>query len=480
MINLISNGFYWEVLQKVLANISSEFKINYACNIYYQTPISKFKAKEIDWIDYDRLLEIKKYPADPNTLIPLDEELIRAMSECERLVLKMIDRKEQARRYSYQERKEMYYYYLRYWNHIIETKKINLFLTANIPHEVFDFVAYELCRLKKIPTILLYNESQTGDTVLIMNDWRESCRELPVHYSELKKKYAKSPIDEIRLNKQFEQYFLDRTSENPDKIFYMKKDFQVYTKIKGVATTIKRIFDTFKKQPFFALHFAAKVLLKKIKDIYFNRYYSSRAVKPDMKAPYVYLALQYQPELTTSPIADAFVDQLLIAQMLSKHLPKDVKIYVKEHPVQSSYGRTLSFYRDLLATDRIVLIKKNFDSRELIKHSKAVATATGTVGWEAMCRLKPVLMFGNYTYQYYDGVYQVKTNNDCISAVRKIFVEKEQTNLKGLKIFLRAFEDVSVRGTVDPDYLKVSKILENENIDNLTKACLTKIKLALK
>ena len=49
----------------------------------------------------------------------------------------------------------------------------------------------------------------------------------------------------------------------------------------------------------------------------------------------------------------------------------------------------------------------NIDSFPLIANSKAVATVTGTVGWEAMVRRKPVLVFGLSWYEKYAGVLKI-------------------------------------------------------------------------
>ena len=44
-------------------------------------------------------------------------------------------------------------------------------------------------------------------------------------------------------------------------------------------------------------------------------------------------------------------------------------------------------------------------SMELIKKSSIVATVTGTVGWEAIRLLKPVITFGNAYYNFLPGVF---------------------------------------------------------------------------
>jgi hypothetical protein len=87
-----------------------------------------------------------------------------------------------------------------------------------------------------------------------------------------------------------------------------------------------------------------------------------------------------------------FGDQTLIVDMLAKTLPKDWKLYVKEHPWQlQPFGwgemqRTQEFYDTIAGYPNVVLVSRDVETSELVSGSKAVATVTGSVGWDALCR----------------------------------------------------------------------------------------------
>ncbi|MEK7518899.1 MAG: hypothetical protein AAB549_03165, partial [Patescibacteria group bacterium] len=170
MRNLIINGFFGDALQKVIVNVCQKIPINHLSIIYYKKPIKNLAVQEVQFIKYHSLLPTSQSLYDPNNLIPLDQELITGMANSERIVLKMIDRLEVGRRYTHQERVDIYYYFMRYWNTVIEKHSVNLFIAANVPHEIYDYVVYGLCQLKKIPIIFLYHQSQIEDTALIMHD----------------------------------------------------------------------------------------------------------------------------------------------------------------------------------------------------------------------------------------------------------------------------------------------------------------------
>lgn len=491
MINLISSGFYGKTLHKVTKNLFKQLNINYANIVFHTETFKGAKAKKIDWVDYSQLVRIKQIPLDQNDLIPLDEELITKMSNCERVVLKMMERLEPYGKYQYQTGVNLYYLYLRYWNHIIEKNKINLFLSANVPHEGFDFVIYELCKLKNIPVLFLYHQSQITDTALIMQDWKKNSIELQKRYKYLKKHLGKK--NEIKLTPQFEEQYQSQLSGGSMAIpFYMIKKTWLKRNISFVSLYFTKLFEPYKKNPSVLLYkiinpikwvklfyFVYQITIRRITttllELYYKIYYKRISKYPDLTKPYIYIALQYQPELSTSPLADTFVDQDLIVKMISKYAPKDVLIYVKEHPNQTYFCRDKNFYQNLLNTKNVVLVRKDTDSFELIENSLAVATSTGTPGWEALFRKKPVLMFGSYIYQFADGVFKITTNKNCIEAMNKIFYKNQKPSLKNTRIFLKALEEISIPAVIDPYYIVVSKLKESTNIKNITDALIREI-----
>jgi capsule polysaccharide export protein KpsC/LpsZ len=133
-----------------------------------------------------------------------------------------------------------------------------------------------------------------------------------------------------------------------------------------------------------------------------------RPLQPEQD--YVFLALHYQPERATVPLGGVFGDQTLIVDMLAKTLPKDWKLYVKEHPWQlQPFGwgemqRTQEFYDTIAGYPNVVLVSRDVETSELVSGSKAVATVTGSVGWDALCSGIPVLVFGAAWYRDCAGV----------------------------------------------------------------------------
>ncbi|EJF08469.1 hypothetical protein, partial [Pontibacter sp. BAB1700] len=132
---------------------------------------------------------------------------------------------------------------------------------------------------------------------------------------------------------------------------------------------------------------------------------------PNLEEDYIFVALHFQPERTTMPQGGIFAQQWLIIDMLSKTIPSGWKIYVKEHPSMFMIGpepvRRHELYKILKKYSNVKLIDLDVDSFTLIKSSKAVATVTGTIGFESLIHGVPVLAFGFPSYMGLKGVFKI-------------------------------------------------------------------------
>ena len=107
----------------------------------------------------------------------------------------------------------------------------------------------------------------------------------------------------------------------------------------------------------------------------------------DLSQNYIFCALQYQPEKSTCPLGGLLNEQYLMVEMLSKFVPKNWKIYVKEHPSQFVYNytrygeisRNKKYYEKLNRIRNVELVPLELNTISIIRSSKAVASVAGTL-----------------------------------------------------------------------------------------------------
>ena len=145
--------------------------------------------------------------------------------------------------------------------------------------------------------------------------------------------------------------------------------------------------------------------------------YEQNEVNFDRK--FIYFPLNLQPEMTTSAIGHKYRDQVLAIEDLARILPPDIKIYVKENPKQLGFARGPMFFHRLSRIPSVEWMPSYIDTHHLTDAALAVATITGTVGWEAICKGKPAICFGDTWYQSFSGVlrFDEKTSWDDIHSL---------------------------------------------------------------
>jgi hypothetical protein len=309
-----------------------------------------------------------------------------------------------------------------------------------------------------------------------MSDWEKSSELLKDKYSLLSETIKEPELKTIELPQNFENYFKKHTSQGEDTTpFYMKKN-TVKNSLSGLMQSFSnRINDNFSNNMQVSKNLLRGFILNGPERKLFS-FYDKNCHSFEKDKKYIYVPLHYQPELTTSPCAGAFVDQLVMIQLLASCLPKGYLIYVKEHPKQKIIGRNQYFYNELLGMSNVRLISRRIDSNALIEHSVAVATCIGTAGWEGLFKGKPVLMLGHDFYQYAPGVFSIRTQKDCKSAIEDVIKKNNlPTNLK-LRLFLKALSQVAINGYIDPVYRQETQLSEDVNITNIANGLINYIK----
>lgn len=370
---------------------------------------------------------------------PVDERLLQRMSRYEAEIYKMMDLYFPPIE-SFNERQRLYYSALRLLNGIIEKNAINCYVQYGLPHVLFDFILYCLCKAKGIQTVLMMRTPVVGAIYYFYD--------LTDHMPKIKK------VDGARiedLNKLFRNHYLLYTRKSSDGVwpYYMSKG-TVREKISFLQKRIKHFFkvkDSLKNIEI-VLHLERKKRKK-------ESYIAQNSVNPNFDEKYIYFALHYQPEATTSPSAGVFVNQQLAIQMLSYYVSDDVYIYVKEHPNQRLRGeRYRSFFEEIKELRNVKIMPASFSSNEIENHAVAIATCTGTVAYEAMFKNKPSILFGYYVYNYLPGAFTVRNNDDCQKAVDKILAGVNISDQDILNYIL-TLQNISYHAEVSPEFKSV-------------------------
>ncbi|MDD5751688.1 MAG: hypothetical protein PHS73_04185 [Candidatus Peribacteraceae bacterium] len=450
-------AFSREALERVLRAYPFEFCADISTGEF--PPFSGMPVEHQERFASSEVRNAHYMGVDWNQIAPIDEELVMQMRECESVFMAVASRLESKKNISYLTRKLWYLRHLQFWNDYLTRQRINLYLAAWIPHEIPDIIIYHLCRLRGIP-VLYFDVTVLRDVSLIGHDVRHAAVQLGQRYQELMTHYVGRDPREIPLGEPFASYEKELITSVGQPPALEAVWFPAHW---------KQLMELLFHRPIaflkHALHFGTPAgwmrawgagrrrhILRRM-----ERFYAAHASSPDLAQPFVYFPSHYQPEASSVPMGGVFADQILVARLLNAVLPKDVLIYVKEHPRMSGRtSRSIEYYKEFLELSKVRLLSRDADTFALREHCRAVVTITGSAGFEALFRMKPVFLFGSCYYQYARGVFPIRSLQDCRAAVQAVFERGEAPTLQSTHVFLEAMEETCVAGVSCPWYMQIS------------------------
>lgn len=115
--------------------------------------------------------------------------------------------------------------------------------------------------------------------------------------------------------------------------------------------------------------------------------------------PFVFFPLHFEPEATTLVHGSYFENQKEVVRNLARSVPAGWDLVVKEHFFMRG-ARELAFYRELREIPNVRLMPFSVPTNRLILDARVVAVIASTTGLEASFIGKPVVMFGDYPWDY--------------------------------------------------------------------------------
>ena len=421
----------------------------------------KLKSVSINLIDFDEIISydyenliLGNYSSSENK-IDIDEYNFIHTDFFQ--ISKMMDRIHKVFTYSFDDRYEMYLNHLKGLSNILNLTNPDYTLFTNMPHEVYDYILYKLLKYRNINTRFLLHGMQMENYFQILSDISENDTRL---------KYYNDCPDELQNNSL--KLIYEKNKDLNHVQFYMKDDFNPSNRLKKSILNSFKIRWEFlkvlnKKKLFYK--YMIKIVADQIESFSTRKMVKGFIAKEiDFSKKIIFVPLNYQPELTTSPMGGAFFDQRFMIQMLSSYCPDDFQILVKDHPKQGiNFGRNKSFYKSISKLDKVLLIDSNINNDLILKQSDLVAVVTGTLGFQALCNSKKVLVFGNTFFKFFkEGAFPIKNERDLIDFFENSNFEKSFDEKQFFK-FLNRCEEIFNYGFIDKDYIHFSSFDMNKN-----------------
>ena len=203
----------------------------------------------------------------------------------------------------------------------------------------------------------------------------------------------------------------------------------------------KKYYGNFGKTPFLVIKNQIKKLYKKWKRNNFIHKNFLQEIKKDSK--FVYFPLHYDPERTFLIPAPYYGNQIETIIKISKSLPINYKLLVKEHPMQIFYAwRDISQYKKIMDLPNVELVHPNVSNEEMLKNCSLVITIAGTSGLEAAFFNKPSIVLSDVIYSNLQSTYKIKNIEELPQTIKFALKQNIETTLD-LNKFVNKIEDNS-------------------------------------
>lgn len=190
---------------------------------------------------------------------------------------------------------------------------------------------------------------------------------------------------------------------------------------------------------------------------------------PNLSQHFALFALQRDPESTVDVLGRCYTDQLALIRVIANSLPKDNKLYVKEH--RTAIGdRGFSFYRKLREIPAVVLIDERVSAKSLIEQSLAVFSVSGTVTIEAFFSGVPAGIFSDI---YLNKLNSVRSLNpsDFREGMPAVINRIRSDHGISIEDYDRFIHNNTFEGRIG-DHLTEPETIEQTNLVQVSKALL--------
>ena len=311
------------------------------------------------------------------------------------------------------QQKLIVYTYLFYEN--IFRKDVTHYFTTGIAY-TYNLISYQVCNDRGIKHISFYGtriSSRTAISLDVSNTFD--------HVSDMFKGFTISKVNENMylpiqdfINKPKQpSYMKNAINASTIKMVFITEFFKRFDKYYFKA---RHKYDYFTRNPFELSAFKLKKIVnaKRINFLH-NKVFD----KVDYSDNFYVFPLHMQPEASTIILAPFNVDQKATIINISKILPLNTFLYVKEH--RSALGQhSLAFYEELKKYPNIKLISYRENMFDLIKNSKGTVNLSSTVGLEALMLQKPSVVLGNVFYNDTGLTFKVNSYLELKSTINLI------------------------------------------------------------
>lgn len=180
----------------------------------------------------------------------------------------------------------------------------------------------------------------------------------------------------------------------------------------------------------------------------------------EIKSPFVFYAMQRQPEASVDVWAPFYSNQYEIIKNILRALPASHHFYIKLHP--NAIGEnTYGIIKKIKNIPGVKVLSPYIDSFKLLNKAELVATITGTIAYESFFFNTPALMFSELYFSEFSNVTVCKDFNNLNNIIFELLYNYKNKILEEDLFLLSKIINNSFKGIVSQPRANPNSIDEN-------------------
>ncbi len=211
--------------------------------------------------------------------------------------------------------------------------------------------------------------------------------------------------------------------------------------IKPMDKEYTNLYSRVGKTKFNVLKDIIKTAIRKRRTRSYVNHNCIRNLEPEL--PFIYFPIHQEPEMSLLIDAQYYTNQAEVIHHIAKSIPLGYQLLIKDHPLGTKAGQTISFYKDLINLPNVKLIHPSTTRDEILEKCSLVITISGSAGFEAGFFGKPTIVLINTDYSTMPSVYTITKVDELPKAIKSSLekkVDPQEVSKHVEKLFANSFE----------------------------------------
>jgi len=223
--------------------------------------------------------------------------------------------------------------------------------------------------------------------------------------------------------------YINHTIQQKPILWGSPKETDVHFKVNYFYKLFRRLYTPDKQDTTNTTLFLVKAYISRLYNRTFTQLYYTKDYKKAIEKKFVYFPMHYPKDSQLTLRGLPFLKQADIIDVISRYLPSDYILLVKEHPHARGYSKVSDIKR-ISQLSRTFLLHPFVNSHDVLQKASGIVVINSSVGMEAMMYSKPVITLGRSFYRGQGLTIDV----DSLYDLEQAFVELESFQVERQKL----------------------------------------------